>query len=191
MKVDKLDKNVSLVLRRGQKQRRGQLQLATLLSLRNGIEIYVNTPPNNLRVRPSQDSRFLLSNKMLNAKTPESDGLQSTTQKPTIEQHDLAKIKQSDVLSLTKPSSLLRNVWFHVSACWFRRGLQGKRTLKRLSSFSFQRDATGHPFVTMTRDKATKNHREGETTEVESIEVSKTSSPNDAYSFKCLLYDRG
>ena len=36
----------------------------------------------------------------------------------------------------------------------------------------FKRDATGHPFVTMTRDKATKNHQ-GETTEVESIEFSK------------------
>ena len=162
-----------------------------LLAFRNGIERYLNTPPNNLGVRPSQDPRFLLSNKIVYAKTFERDGLQSITQKPTIEQHYLAKIKQSDVLSLTKSSSLLRIVWFHVSFYWFRRGLQGQRNLKKLRSFSFQGDATDHPFVTMTRDKATKNHREGETTEVESIEVSKTSAPNDAYSFKCLLYDRG
>ena len=53
----------------------------------------------------------------------------------------------------------------------------------------FKRDTTGHPFVTMTCDKAMRN-RQGETTEVESIEFSKTSSPNHGYSLKCLLYDR-
>ena len=78
---------------------------------------------------------------------------------------------QGDVLSLTKPSSLLTNFWVHVSFYWFRRELQGQRNVKKPSSFLFQRDATGRLFVKMTRDKETKNHQ-GETTEVESVEMS-------------------
>ena len=138
MKVDEIDKNLPLSLRRGQKQRRGQVQRATLLAFRNGIKRYLNTSRNNLGVRPSQEPRFSLSNKILDAKTLERGGLQSITQKPTIEQHYLAKIKQSNVLSLSKPSSLLRNVWFIVSFYWFRRGLQGQRNLQKLSCFSFK-----------------------------------------------------
>ncbi|XP_078351362.1 uncharacterized protein LOC144636089 [Oculina patagonica] len=123
---------------------------------------------------------------MLDAKIKElkKEGQQNTTHKPAIEKEDLRKLKTSEVFLLTKPLSLLRNVWFHVSLFWCRRGFEGQRSLKK-TSFAFQRDATGNPFVTMTHDESTNNHPGG-ILEVESFEKNgrmyKTSSPTDGYS---------
>ena len=110
--------------------------------------------------------------------------MQNNIHKPPIDQEDLAKLKTSEVFSLTKPLSLLRNAWFHISLFWCRRGFEGQRNLKK-TSFAFQTDATGCQFVTMTHDKATKNHPGG-ISEVESFQKNgrmyKTSSPTDGYS---------
>ena len=68
--------------------------------------------------------------------------MQNTTHKPAIELEDLDKLKNSDILSLTHPLSLLRNAWFHISLFWCRRGFEGQRSLKK-SSFVFSADAKG------------------------------------------------
>ena len=123
---------------------------------------------------------------MLDAKIKQlkQDGMQNTTHKPAIEKEDLPKLKGSEVFSLTKPLSLLRNVWFHVSLFWCRRGFEGQRNLKK-TSFAFERDATGSPFMTMMHDETTTNHPGG-ISEAESFEKNgrmyKTSSPTDGYS---------
>ena len=153
MTVDELDKNLRQFYAEARNKEGENYSRATLLSLRNGIERYLNTPPINLGIRLTQDPRFVLSNKMLDAKIKQlkQEGLQNTTHKPAIEKDDLAKLKTSQVFLLTKPLSLLRNVWFHVSLFWCRRGFEGQGSLKK-TSFAFQRDATGCPFVTMTHD---------------------------------------
>ena len=159
---------------------------ATLLSLRNGIERFLNTPPNNRGISFNKDSRFVLSNQMLDAKIKQlkKDGLQNTTHKPAIEQEDLEKLKNGEILSLTQPLSLLRNVWFHISLYWCRRGFEGQRRLKK-SSFVFGEDANGGLFATMSHDETTKNHPGG-VSDVESYEKNgrmyKTNSPTDGYS---------
>ena len=123
---------------------------------------------------------------MLDAKIKQlkQEGMQNTKHKPATEKEDLAKLKTSEVFSLTKTLSLLRNVWFHVSPFWCRRGFEGQRNLKKIS-FAFERDATGCPFVTMTHDETTKNHPGG-ISEVESFEKNgrmyKTACPTDGYS---------
>ena len=96
---------------------------------------------------------------------------------------DLEKLKNSDILSLTHPLTLLRNAWFHISLFWCRRGFEGQRSLKK-SSFVFSEDAKGDHFVAMVHDEATKNHQGG-VSDVESFEKNarmyKTSSKTDGY----------
>ena len=111
----------------------------------------------------TNDPRFVLSNQMLGAKMKQlkKEGMQNTIHKPPINKEDIAKLKTSEVFSLTKPLSLLRNVWFHVSLFWCRRGFEGQRNLKK-TSFTFETDAAGCQFVTMTHDKKKKNIIPGE-----------------------------
>ena len=59
-------------------------------------------------------------------KTLKQSGKENVSHKPAIEEEDLQKLKSSEVLSLSSPISLLRNVWFHV-ACFSAEGaLKGK-----------------------------------------------------------------
>ena len=88
------------------------------------------------------------------------DGHQSTTHKLAIELEDLEKLKNCEIFSLTQPLSLLRNVWFHISLYWCRRGFEGQRSLKK-SSFVSDKDASGGHFITMAHDEATRNHKGG------------------------------
>ena len=89
---------------------------------------------------------------------------------------DLEKLKNSDILSLTHPLTLLRNAWFHISLFWCRRGFEGQRSLKK-SSFVFSEDAKGDHFVAMVHDEATKNHQGG-VSDVESLEKKRKSVQN-------------
>ena len=186
MAVEELDRNLRQFYAEARNKEGENYSRATLLSLRNGIERYLNTPPHSLGIRFTHDPRFVLSNQMLDAKIKQlkQEGMQNTMHKPAIEKEDLAKLKTSEVFSLTKPLSLLRNVWFHVSLFWCRRGFEGQRNLKK-TSFAFERDATGCPFVTMTHDETTKNHPGG-ISEVESFEKNgrmyKTTCTTDGYS---------
>ena len=122
---------------------------------------------------------------MLDAKIKQlkKEGLQNTSYKPAIELKDLEKLKNSEILSLTQPWSLLRNVWFHISLFWCRRGFEGQRSLKR-RSFTLDVDAEGDYFVSMTHDESTKNYPGGGS-DVESFEKNeimyKTSSKTDGY----------
>ena len=170
MTVAELDRNLRQFFAKARNKEGENYSRATLLSLRNGIERYLNTPPHSLGIRFTHDPRFVLSNKMLDAKIKQlkQEGMQNTTHKPAIEKEDLAKLKTREVFSLTKPLSLLRNVWFHVSLFWCRRGFEDQRNLAK-TSFAFERDATGCPFVTMTHDEITKNHPGG-ISEVESFD---------------------
>jgi len=181
MTVEKLDKSLKQFYAEA-RNKEGE----TLLSLRNGIKRFLNTPPNNLGMKFTKDPRFVLSNRMLDAKIKqlEKEGMQNTIHKPPIDKEDLAKLKTSEVFSLTKSLSLLRNVWFHVSLFWCCRGFEGHRNLKK-TSFTFGTDATGCQFVTMTHDETAKNHPGG-ISEVVSFEKNdrryKTNSPVDGYS---------
>lgn len=159
---------------------------ATLLSLRNGLERHLNNPPLNRGIKIGSHPSFVLSNKVLDAqiKKLKREGKENTTHKPAIEQYDIEKLKQSAVFLPTNPHSLLKNVWFHTSLYWCRRGREGQRTLTT-KSFSFERDDTGREYVTMTHDELTKNHQGG-ISDVNSFEkmgrMYKTESKTDGYS---------
>lgn len=157
MTVEKLDESLKQFYAEARNKEGENYTRATLLSLRNGIKRFLNTPPNNLGIKFTKDPRFVLSNQMLDAKIKqlEKEGMQNTIHKPPIDKEDLAKLKTSKVFSLTKSLSLLRNVWFHVSLSWCRRGFEGQRNLKKMS-FTFGTDATGCQFVTMIHDETTK-----------------------------------
>ena len=72
---------------------------------------------------------------MLDAKIKQlkQEGMQNIKHKQAVEKEDLVKLKTSEVCSLTKPLSLLKNVWFHVSLFWCHRGFEGQRNLKKTS----------------------------------------------------------
>lgn len=186
MSIAELDENLRQFYAEARNKEGENYSRATLMSLRNGIERFLNTPPNNLGISLTNNPQFVLSNKMLDAKIKQlkKDGLQNTTHKPAIELEDLEKLKNGDIFSLTQPLSLLRNVWFHISLFWCRRGFEGQRSLKK-SSFAFGEDAKGDHFVTMSHDEMTKNHPGG-VSDVESYEKNarmyKTNSPSDGYS---------
>ena len=158
---------------------------ATLLSLRNGTERFLNTSPVNRGISLSKDPQFVLTNQMLDAKIKQmkKQCMQHTTHKPVIEPEDVKKLKNSESISLTHPLSLLRNVWFHISSFWCRRGFEGQRSLKR-SSFVFREDAKGDHFVIMAHDESTKSHPGGvlnEGTYEKNARMYKTSSKTDGY----------
>jgi len=122
---------------------------------------------------------------MLDAKLKmlKREGKENTKHKPAIDEEDLQKMKTSHVLLPDNPLSLLRNVWFHSTLYWCRRGREGQRNLKK-SSFYFQIDAGGRRFVTMAHEEATKNHPGG-LVDVQSYEkfgrMYEAESPTDGY----------
>ena len=102
MAVEELDRNLRQFYAEARNKEDENYSRATLLSLRNGIERYLNTP-HSLGIRFTHDPRFVLSNQMLDAKIKQlkQEGMQNTKHKPAIEKEDLAKLKTSEVFSLT------------------------------------------------------------------------------------------
>ena len=87
---------------------------------------------------------------MLNAKIKdlEEQGKQNVEHKPDISTQDLQKLKYHPVLSPSTPLGLLRNVWFHTTLYWCRRGREGQRNLTS-SSFKFLKEKNNRPYATM------------------------------------------
>ena len=170
MTITELDESLRQFYAEARNKEGENYSRATLLPLSNGIERFLNSPPKNRGISLTKDPKFVLSNQMLDAKIKKlkKEGLQNTSHKPAIELEDLEKLKNSEILSLTQPWSLLRNVWFHISLFWCRRGFEGQRSLKR-TSFTFDVAAKGDHFVWMTHNESTKNHPGG-VSDVESFE---------------------
>ena len=135
MTTEKLDENLRKFYAEARSRNGENYSRATLLALRNGIERYLNSPPNNKGIKLTNDATFILSNKVLDAKIKQlkRDNEQSTTHKAAIELEDLKKLKSSDVLLSNTPLSLMRNAWFHTTLYWCRRGREGQRNLTKHS----------------------------------------------------------
>lgn len=84
-------------------------------------------------------------------------GKENVSRKPAIEDEDLQKLKSSEVLSLSSPLSLLRNVWFNVVLFFCRRGLEGQNLTT--NSFKFETDAAGRIYATMSHDELSKTEK--------------------------------
>jgi hypothetical protein len=110
----------------------------------------------------SSDPRFKRSNDMLDAQivSLKRSSKENIVHKPTIEDEYLQKLRSSDVLSLSNPLALLRNVWFHVVLFFCRRGREGQIMLQN-SSLKFEVDDAGRNYVTMAHDEISKNHPGG------------------------------
>ena len=75
---------------------------------------------------------------MLDAKIKilKKEGKENITHKPAIAPEDLTKLKISSVFLPSTPLGLLRNVWFHTTLYWCRRGREG-RNQRSLTPQSF------------------------------------------------------
>ena len=135
---------------------------STLLGLRSGIERYLNYPPHNRGIKFSKNPVFMKSNMILDAKIKNLKqlGKQNIRHKPAIMTTDLKKLRVHSVISPTTPLGLLRNVWFHTTLYWCRRGREGQRNLTS-SSFTFAVDENSRAYATMTHDELSKNHPGG------------------------------
>ena len=93
---------------------------------------------------------------MLDAKIKilKKEGKENITHKPAIAPEDLTKLKTSSVVLPSTPLGLMRNVWFHTTLYWCRRGRQGQHSLTP-QSFIFDKDARGKAYVTMAHDEST------------------------------------
>ena len=159
---------------------------SALLALRYVVERYLNVPPLNRGLKISKNPAFTHSNQMLDAKIKhlKQEGKENMSHKPAIEKEDLRKLKINSTLLPSNHLGLLRNVWFHTSLYWCRRGREGQRSLKK-TSFVFEVDGSGRRFVTMDHDESTKNHPGG-IGDIQSFEklgrMYETNSATDGYS---------
>lgn len=130
---------------------------STLLGFPQSVERYLNAPALNKGLKLSSDPRFKRSNEMLNAQVVnlKHQGKENVKHKPAIENENLVCLKSSQVLALSSPLALLRNVWFHVLLFFCRRGREEQRQLKP-TGVKFEVDPTGRNYVTMAHDDATK-----------------------------------
>ena len=162
MSLGQLDTNLRRFYAEARSKSGDVYSKSTLLGFRHGIERDLNTPPLNKGLKLTSDPRFKRSNEMLNATVVslKRQGKENVKHKPAIENEDLLRLKSSQVLALSSPVSLLRNVWFHIVLFFCRRGREGQRTLKT-TSFKFEVDPTGRNYATMAHDEATKNHPGG------------------------------
>ena len=87
-------------------------------------------------------------------------GKQNIRHNPAITTTDLKKLRVHPVISPTTPLGLLRNVWFHTTLYWCRRGREGQRNLT-LSSFTFAVDENSRAYATMIHDELSKSHPGG------------------------------
>lgn len=158
---------------------------SALLGFRYTIERHLNGPPFNRGLKLSKNPAFARSNQMLDArlKKLKRDGKEDVNHKPPIEKEDLQKLKSGTVLLPSNPLGLLRNVWFHSSLYWCRRGREGLRSLTK-TSFAFQTDGSGRRYATMSHEELTKNHPGG-LKDIQSFEklgrMYESSSTTDGY----------
>ena len=159
---------------------------STLLGLRSGIERHLNYPPHNRGIKFSKNPSFMKSNMILDAKIKNLKqlGKQNTKHKPAITTPDLQKLRVHPVISASTPLGLLRNVWFHTTLYWCRRGREGQRNLTP-SSFTFAVDENSRQYATMTHDELSKNHPGGfddtESFEKDGRMYRATDDPSDGY----------
>ena len=85
---------------------------STLLSLRSGIERYLNYPPHNRGIKFSKNPVFIKSNMIFDAKIKNLKqlGQQITKHKRVITPTHLKKLRAHPVISPTNRLGLLRNV---------------------------------------------------------------------------------
>ncbi|CAB4003015.1 Hypothetical predicted protein, partial [Paramuricea clavata] len=85
---------------------------STLIGLKHGLERYLNCPPYNRGLSMSSNPAFKMSNSVLNAKivSLKKQGKENVVHKPVLEAEDLTKLKNSDVLNVSTPLGLLRNI---------------------------------------------------------------------------------
>ena len=122
----------------------------------------------------------------------QQQGKENTKHKPAIEQDDLTKLKTSPAILPYTPLGLLRNVWFHTTLYWCKRGREGQRQLTR-KSFEFCTDATGRQFARMSHDEALKNHPGGVVDPVSFEKLARmyqTTHPTDGYTALQLYIQR-
>ena len=185
MSVEELDSALRSFYGEARKKNGEDYNKSSLLSLRNWIERKLNSPPYNRGIRITDNVCFAKSNQLLDAKIKalKREGKQNVQHKQPIELDDLRKLKNSDAINLTCPLGLLRNVWFHTTLYWCRRGVEGQRSLTK-RSFVFEEDGNGQRFATMTHDEVTKNHPGG-ISDSESFEklarMYETDHSNDGY----------
>ena len=185
MSTEELDETLRLFYAEVRNRDGADYSKSTLLGFRNGIERYLNGPPHNKGIQISSSPAFKKSNLMLDAKIKnlKQRGKENIQHKPPIAIQDLQKLKVSTTLSPSCPIGLLRNVWFHVSIYWCRRGREGQRSLTP-SSFKFEIDEDGRRYATMAHDEASKNHQGG-LRDVQSFEkegrMYRTEAANDGH----------
>ena len=87
MAVEELDKNLIKFYSEARNKEGANYSHSAILSLRNGIERYLDTALHSLGIRFTHDPRFVLSYQMLDAKIKQfkQDGMQNTMHKPAIE----------------------------------------------------------------------------------------------------------
>lgn len=163
MPNSQLDARLRSFYASARKQNGDEYTRSSFLSFRNSIERYLNNPPISRGITISKSSEFHSSNKMLEAKIKQlkKSGKGTVVHKDVIESPDLIKLRTSGAFSLDNPWSLLRNVWFHISIHWCRRGFEGQAELKQ-TSFIIRDDGSGtRRYAIMTHEEISKNHQGG------------------------------
>ena len=186
MNDDELDEALQLFYIQARNKQGENYSRSSLISLRYAIERYLNNPPYERGIKITKNPAFTNSNRVLDAKLKilKREGQENTKHKPAIEQGDLEKLKSGKAILPCTPLCLLRNVWFHTTLYWCKRGREGQRQLTK-KSFEFSTDASDRKYARMSHEEASKNHPGGVVDPVSFEKLARmyeTSHPTDGYS---------
>ncbi|XP_034093410.1 zinc finger MYM-type protein 4-like [Gymnodraco acuticeps] len=137
-----------------------QYAISTYVSLRAGINRFVNDPPYSRAWCLMKDNEFTTSNNVFSGliKSLRRAGQDKTEHHPAITNEDLEILRKSRAMDPNTPRGLLNKVWFDIQLHFGRRGKEGLRKLTP-QSFVVKRDSAGTKYVTMAFNEETKNHK--------------------------------
>ena len=129
------------------------------ISIRAALQRHLQNPPWNATYSILKDATFLHSNQVLSGvfKTLTVMGVSTVTHHKSIEEGDIAKLIESEVIGTHNPRALLNLVWLSVALQFGKRGQEGYRAMTK-DTFRHGVDDSGCEFYEYAVCESQKNH---------------------------------
>ena len=136
----------------------------TMLTIRNGLNRYVNAQRKEAglhNIDLTRDAAFNECNEMFKAmgKVLKREGKANVEHYPAIATEDLKRMKTYSREDIDNPKVLQQAVFVNISIYFGRRGRENIRQLK-ITDFAVTTDAAGDLYLYKVSDERTKNHQE-------------------------------
>ena len=161
---DELAKALTSVYAGDRTQNSEHYKKTTMLTIRNGLNRYVNAQRKEaglLNIDLTRDAAFNECNEMFKAmgKVLKREGKANVDHHPAISTEDLRRMKTYFRENIGNPKVLQQAVFVNISIYFGRRGRENIRQLK-ITDFAVTTDAAGDLYLYKESDERTKNHQE-------------------------------